>query len=85
MPPFDDLLVCGISTQVHRELKGFDEVISEETPDFRSSGLKASSLIRLGFLAVVPAAQIRGAIGRISDERLDQLRQRLSAFLLACD
>ena len=25
MPPYRDVLVCGVSTQLHREVKGFDE------------------------------------------------------------
>ncbi len=27
MPPFGDWLVCGLSTQVHQEAVGFDEII----------------------------------------------------------
>jgi mRNA interferase MazF len=27
MPPYEDLLVCGVSTQFHLEVEGFDEVI----------------------------------------------------------
>ena len=27
MPPYRDVLVCGISTQLHQEVKGFDEVV----------------------------------------------------------
>ena len=33
MPPYRDLLVCGISTQLHQEVKGFDEVVDQT--DFR--------------------------------------------------
>ncbi len=27
MPPHDDLLVCGVSTQLHQEVSGFDDVV----------------------------------------------------------
>ena len=30
MPPFDDALVCGISTQLHQQVAGFDEVITQQ-------------------------------------------------------
>jgi mRNA interferase MazF len=50
-------------------------------PDFAHSGLKAASLIRLGFLAVLPSNQFLGIIGSISRERHMRLLQRLSAFL----
>lgn len=54
MPPYRDLLVCGISTQLHQEVKGFDEVFDQTDSDFAASGLRTTSLIRLGFLAVLP-------------------------------
>lgn len=81
LPPFGDWLVCGVSTQIHQEVTGFDDIIEPSHPDFRSSGLKAASLIRLGFLTVLPAGQFIGVLGSISDERHARLLQRLSAFL----
>ena len=65
MPPFKDLLVCGISTQLRQEVKGFDELISPSDTDFASSGLKRESLIRLGFPAVLPQSLTAGKIGSI--------------------
>lgn len=82
MPPFRDLLVCGISTQMRQAAKDLDEVISESDEDFVSSGLKKESLIRLGFLAVIPRSKIAGAIGSISTERHRRLLQRLSEYLV---
>jgi mRNA interferase MazF len=82
MPPFKDLLVCGISTQLHQEVKDFDEIISSSDADFASSGLKRESLIRLGFLAIVPRNQVAGNIGLISSERHKRLLEKLSAYLL---
>ena len=81
MPPFGDFLVCGISTQLHQAVLHFDEVIAPEDPDFATSGLKAASLIRLGYLAVLPQAGFSGRIGTVSSARLGRLRTRLSAFL----
>jgi mRNA interferase MazF len=40
------------------------------------------SLIRLGFLVVVPRAKIVGSIGSISSERHRRLLQRLSEYLV---
>ncbi len=54
MPPYRDVLVCGISTQLHQYVKDFDEIISPTDADFTTSGLVAASLIRLSFLAVLP-------------------------------
>ena len=48
--------------------------------DFAASGLKAASLIRLGFLAVMPASKFLGVIGSISTERRMQLLKALGIF-----
>jgi mRNA interferase MazF len=54
-PPHKDFLLAGISTQLHQEVKGFDEIVSSSDPDFAASGLKSESLIRLGFWRSYPA------------------------------
>ena len=82
MPPFRDLLVCGVSTQLRQAAKDFDEVIAPGDADFASSGLKEESLIRLGFLVIVPRVKIAGSIGLISSERHKRLLQRLSEYLV---
>ena len=81
MPPHDDLLVCGVSTQLYQEVSGFDEVVGAGDADFSGSGLKAPSLIRLGFLAVLPTGSFLGAIGSISVERHRRLLGRLASHL----
>ena len=81
MPPFGDWLICGVSTQLHQQVVGFDDNIETSHPDFAGSGLKAPSLIRLGFLAVLPADHLLGVLGSITPERHARLLQRLSAFL----
>lgn len=82
MPPYRDLLVCGVSTQLHQQVEGFDELITRSDEDFSGSGLRADSLIRLGFLAVLPSRSILGAIGSVSQERQRRLLKRLSDYLL---
>jgi mRNA interferase MazF len=80
---YGDFLVCGLSTQLHQEVPGFDEVIGPDDSDFPSSRLKAVSVIRLGFLAVITKVQAQSAVGHISGERLKRLQTRLANFLLA--
>ena len=82
MPPYRDVLVCGVSTQLHREVKGFDEVIRSTDSDFSATGLKTDSLIRLGFLAVLPRKAVIGSIGAISPVRHKRLLKRLSDYLI---
>ncbi|MGH9892371.1 MAG: type II toxin-antitoxin system PemK/MazF family toxin [bacterium] len=82
MPPHGDLLVCGVSTQLQHDVRDFDEVIQPGDPDFAASGLKAASLIRLGFLVVLPVSSFLGSIGSIAPERHRRLVQRLSDHLV---
>ena len=82
MPPYRDLLVCGVSTQLHQEVKGFDEVVDQNDSDFAATGLRTTSLIRLGFLAVLPRTTIIGSIGSVSPERHKRLLTRLSDYLI---
>lgn len=81
LPPYQDWLVCGISTQLRQEVTGFDELIAPGDKDYPNSGLTAKSLIRLGFLAVLPNNKIIGKIGAISAERHQRLLKNLNDHL----
>jgi mRNA interferase MazF len=79
---YSDALVCGVSTQIHLCVPKFDEVVSPHDNDFLTTGLLKESLIRLGYLAVIPANKIAGSIGNISRERKRRLLHKLSEYLL---
>ena len=83
MPLYRDFLVCGISSRVQRGVPGFDEVIASTDPDFASSGLISTSLVRLGFLDVLPRSMIVGSIGTVSPERHRRLLKALGSYLIA--
>ena len=82
MPPFRDVLVCGVSTQIHQAAKDFDEVISQSDTDFSASGLISESLIRLGFLVVASRSKVVGSIGSIASERHRRLLHTLGHYLI---
>ena len=81
MPPFGDWLSCGVSSQIHQQVVGFDDVIQMADADFVGSGLKAPSVVRLGFLTTMPADRFLGVLGSISRDRHLRLLDRLSRFL----
>jgi mRNA interferase MazF len=83
MPPFGDLLVCGVSSQLHQAANDFDELIEPVHDDFAGSSLHGASLIRLGFLTVRPANKFTGKIGVISSQRHRRLLDRLAQHLKA--
>ena len=77
LPPFNDALACGISTQIRHAVSGFDEFMQPDDGDFRQSGLKAASVIRLGYLTVLMPGDVICTIGKISDARMKRLLARL--------
>jgi len=78
---YDDWLLCMISSQLWHCVAGFDEVIQGSDPDFAESGLKVSSVIRVGRLAVVEGEIIIGAIGQVAPGRLGGIKNRLAEWL----
>ena len=80
--PHSDWLICMISSQLSQEVQGFDEIISEQDDDFILSGLKQTSLIRIGRLAVVDQKILIGAIGEIDATRLERIKKRISDWLM---
>jgi mRNA interferase MazF len=61
----------------------FDGWLETRDPDFLDSGLLVSSVIRLGFLAILPKTRIIGIIGHVSADRHDALLHRLSDYLVS--
>ena len=80
--PHDDWLICMISSQLSQEVPDFDEIVSEKDDDFESSGLKLTSLIRIGRLAVADQNILLGAIGEIGSVRLERIKKNLSVWLI---
>ena len=81
LPGYNDFLVCGISTQLHQLINGFDELVDEKNNYFIQTGLRQSSIIRLAFLAVIPCNKIPGSIGKIDLSLHQNLLERLAKYL----
>ncbi|KAA3664185.1 MAG: type II toxin-antitoxin system PemK/MazF family toxin [Chloroflexi bacterium] len=80
---FDDCLICMISTQVHHQVTGFDDIIAANETDFANTGLKQTSLIRVGRLAVVDENMLIGSIGEIETSRLARIKANLANWLMS--
>lgn len=79
--PYDDWLVCMISTQLQQAIVEFDEIIDQSQSDFPRSGLRVASVVRVARLAVASAELLVGAIGEIGPERLQRIRQKLASWI----
>ena len=77
-----DWLICMVSSQLRHLAPNFDELIGEDDSDFRKSGLKVTSVIRIGRLAVVEEDMLLGRLGEIGPERLSRLTNRLASWLI---
>jgi len=80
--PYDDWLICMISSQTRHYIPGFDEIIQAGDPDFATSGLKVPSVVRVGRLAVVEGRMLLGAIGEIDSARLQRIKTHLADWLM---
>lgn len=79
--PFQNVLLCGISTQTHALVPDWDELVRTSDPDYSASGLHRESAIRLSYLYAADTAEISGTIGQVAAERLERLLRRLSDHL----
>ena len=76
MPFPGDWLVCAISTQLRQEVIGFDEVLQDKDAAFAESGLKSSSVFRLGFLNTVNQKVLPGKIGFLGESMVEALQKK---------
>ena len=79
---YNDWLICMISSQLDQKLIEFDEIISPNDTDFKQSGLKFSSVIRISRIAVVSRDILLGKLGQIDSQRLFRIKQKLSNWIL---
>jgi len=81
IPPFDDWVVCPVSTQLRHEIPGVDLLINSNHPDFAAMGLKKDSVIRVAKLYAVPSREIRGVIGAMNPSTFEGLIRQLTNWL----
>lgn len=78
---YDDWLICMISSQIRQCIEGFDEIMREGDSDFIQSGLKETSLVRVGRLAVAESGMLIGTVGDIMPARLQRIKSNLAHWL----
>jgi len=79
--PYQNVLICGISTQLDELQPDWDEFIGPEDADFGESGLHRASAIRLSYLSAAHTKELVGVIGRVDAERLRRILTRLVRVL----
>ena len=70
-----------ISSQRHQKIDDFDEMIENGDHDFKQTGLKSDSVIRISRLAVIEESRLKGSIGSISDQRLNRIKSKIANWI----
>ena len=76
-----DLLVCAISSKLHREMPGVDVLVHAQHADFGIMGLPFASLIRSAYLTTVPLRAVQDPIGAVGPETFQLILDQLTTFL----
>ncbi|RPH53014.1 MAG: type II toxin-antitoxin system PemK/MazF family toxin [Desulfobacteraceae bacterium] len=79
--PYNDWLICMISSQLHHAISDFDEVLTSRASDFEESGLKSVSVIRISRLAVVDSYILLGKLGQIDKQRLTRIKRKIASWI----
>jgi mRNA interferase MazF len=77
----NDWLVCMISSRLQQQIPALDEVLRREDSDFATTGLNVPSVVRVSRLAVASGDIFRGTVGRLTSERLQRIRVRLTRWI----
>jgi len=83
VPPFNDWVICAVSSQLRRYQAQLDVLLDEKSPDFRKAGLSFPSIIRAAQLTTIPVQQVEGRVGRLSASTLATLRANLGRWFSA--
>ncbi len=76
-----DLLLALITSRDYQAVPEFDEIVDLTDADFKATGLKTRSVIRLARLTSVETSIISARLGNISAERLKNLKSRFIKWL----
>jgi mRNA interferase MazF len=72
-----DVVVAFISSRIPGELKPTDILIEETHPDFKITGLKTSSVIKLDKIATLSKSMVMGEIGEISHQIKKEINEKI--------
>jgi mRNA interferase MazF len=70
-----------VSSQLGQEVPVLDEILTPDDSDFRNSGLKLPSVIRVCRFAAVNGDILIGKIGQINNIRLVRIKKNLAQWI----
>ncbi len=72
-----DVIVAFISSKVHGTISEYEVVVRKNHPEFKSTGLKADSIIRLDKVATILKDLVIGELGEIGDILKQEINEKL--------
>lgn len=81
VPPFFDFLLVPITTQVQKEIKGVDILISADSLAFSKSGLDKTSLIQVLHVNCIASIFIKGVIGTLPEDLMQEVLINLASYI----
>ena len=81
-PKYGDVLICGITSQLHQYTEGFDLMLDKQDPEFDKTGLKHTGICRLSMLTMLSVSDINGAIGEVGADTHMGLLKTLAEYLV---
>ena len=78
---FEDLIMVGITSRIVEDLKETEYKIIEGTEAFRYSGLAKTSVVRCEYIMTMPRRLVARRLGRLPDETMKEIEERLKLSL----
>jgi mRNA interferase MazF len=76
----DDFVVCMISSRVYQAVPAVDVLVSTSDKGFAETGLKVSSVIRVGRLATLSKSAFEARLGAVREATLKRVLARARAL-----
>jgi mRNA interferase MazF len=80
---FNDFVVMFISSQSQHAVPGIDVIIEPRSSSFAATGLRVTSVFRVGKVATLSDALIVGTLGQLDTSAFDEVVSRLVRLLRA--
>jgi mRNA interferase MazF len=76
----NDLTVCFISSVVDRKLHIFDVLIAAHDIDFKKTGLKLNSVVKVAKIATLDKIVALGKIGELDSKNFTEVKDALKMY-----
>lgn len=77
----DDITVCFISANTEHKIHKFDILVDSTEKNFKNTGLKLKSVLKVTKIATLDKIVILGKIGELETQTINKVRKVLKIYL----